>query len=276
MKRLMLTLSSLALLGVACGGRVGLNHDDGRSPEATGGKSSSGAVTGVPGTSSSTGGKSTGSGGASGPGMVTGKAGFSGVGGKAGGLPTGGTFAIGGGSGVGGAVPSVGGAGPDGADACALYCTAYAKICPAAGFGAPDECTQDCLDSLELDSDACSAGKRAAYECIGNALYRAPGDCSQALVIAKQQCGSATPHVSACNASCVASQIYGGNGGCHAEADCNGVHLDLHCTETNSEDVPCTCSVNGEQVWDIATAFAHSKLGCIDDALFRLCARELP
>lgn len=276
MKRLMLTLSSLALLGGACGGRVGLNRDADGFTEASGGEPGNGTVSGSAGRSSGTGGKSTGSGGSAGPGMV-GKGGASGIGGKAVVMPTGGTFAFAGDSGVGGAVVSWGGAGPDGAEACSLYCTAYSKVCPEAGFGAPDECIQECLVSLELDSAACSAGKRAAYDCIGNALYQAPNDCNKALAIAKKQCGGATPQVSACNASCLPTSIYGGGGdGCHAEADCNGVHLDLHCTDTNSGDVPCTCSLNGKQVWDIATGFDYSKSGCIDDALFRLCAKELP
>lgn len=271
MKRLMLTLSSLALVSVACGGRVALNTDDGSSGGTPG------AVTGSAGKSSGVGGKSSGSGGSSGPGMVGGgKAGAPGTGGKAMGLPSGGTFASAGDSGVGGAVPSYGGAAPDGMDACLLYCSAYAQVCPQAGHGAPDACSQDCVESLELDSAACSAGKRRAYECIGNALLEAPEDCSAALVVAKQQCGSATPQVSACNASCLPTSIYGGSDGCHATAQCNGVELDLHCLDLNTGDVPCTCSVNGELVWDIATGFDYSKAGCIDEQMFRLCAKELP
>lgn len=273
MKRLMLTLSSLALLGVACGGRVLDRGDGGASDDGTGtvgGTGSAGKPSGI-------GGKSTGSGGSSGPGMVgSGKAGATGVGGKTVGMPTGGTFAIGGDSGVGGAVISWGGAGPDGADACALYCTAYAKICPQAGLGTPNECTQECVASLQLDSAACAVGKRDAYECIGNAMLQAPGDCSKALVTAKQLCGSATPRVSACNASCVASSIYGGGGdGCHATAICKGGEVDLHC-EDAALAVSCTCSIDGEPIWDIATGFDHSKAGCIDKATFRLCAKELP
>jgi hypothetical protein len=175
----------------------------------------------------------------------------------------------------GGAVISWGGAGPDGTDACALYCTAYAKICPQAGLGTPDECTEECVASLQLDSAACAIGKRDAYECIGNAMLQAPGDCSKALITAKQLCGSATPQVSACNASCVASSVYGGGAdGCHATAVCNGVEVDLHCQDVE-DDVPCTCSIDRKPIWDIATGFEHSKLGCIDDAMFRLCAREL-
>jgi hypothetical protein len=273
MKRLMLTLSSLALVGVACGGRVGLNRDEGGNGPSIG-STNDGTATGSAGKSVGSDGTSTGSGGSSGPGMVgTGKGGAA-SGGKAMGLPTGGTFAFGGDSGVGGAVGRFGGAG---AEACALYCMAYAKVCPQAGLGVPDQCKQDCLVSLELDSASCSAGKRDAYECIGNALFQAPADCNEALAIAKQQCGGATPQVSSCNASCLPSSIYGGGGdGCHAEADCNGVHLDLHCSDTNSGDVPCTCSLNGREIWDIATGFDTSKSGCIDDQLFRLCAKELP
>jgi hypothetical protein len=274
MKRLMLTVSSLALLGVACGGRVLDRGDEGSG--ASGGAPGDGAGTGTAGKPSGTGGKSTGSGGSSGPGVVgSGKAGATGVGGKTLGMPTGGTFAIGGDSGVGGAVISWGGAGPDGTDACALYCTAYAKICPQAGLGTPDECTEECVASLQLDSAACAIGKRDAYECIGNAMLQAPGDCSKALITAKQLCGSATPQVSACNASCVASSVYGGGAdGCHATAVCNGVEVDLHCQDVE-DDVPCTCSIDRKPIWDIATGFEHSKLGCIDDAMFRLCAREL-
>jgi hypothetical protein len=274
----MLTLSSLALLGAACGGRV-LDRGDGGSGASGGAPGNgTGSGTGSAGKPSGTGGKSTGSGGSSGPGMVgTGKAGTTGVGGKTVGYPTGGTFAIGGDSGVGGAVISWGGAGPDGIDACSLYCTAYAKICPQAGLGAPDECTQECVASLLLDSAACAAGKLDAYECIGDAMFQAPGDCSKALVTANKLCGSATPQVSACNASCVATSIYaGGVDGCHATAQCNGVEVDLNCQDTNTGDVPCTCSINGKLIWDIATGFDYSKAGCIDEAMFRLCAKELP
>jgi hypothetical protein len=281
MKRLMLTLSSLALLGVACGGRV-LDRGDGGSGASTGTSGNgdgAGTVssTGSAGRPSGIGGKSTGSGGASSSGMVgPGKAGATGVGGKSAGMPTGGTFAIGGDSGVGGAVIGWGGAGPDGTEACARYCTAYAKICPQAGLGSPDECTRECVASLQLDSTACAVGKRDAYECIGNAMFQAPNDCSKALITAKELCGSATPQVSACNASCVPSSIYGGGGdGCHATAVCNGVEVDLHC-EDPAGDVPCTCSIDGKPIWDIATGFDSSKAGCIDEAMFRMCAKELP
>lgn len=275
MKRLMLTLSSLALLGVACGGRV-LDRGDGTSggsDDAPGEGDGTVSGTGTAGKPSAVGGKSTGSGGMVG----SGKAGATGVGGKSVGLPTGGTFAIGGGdSGVGGAVIGWGGAGPDGTDACALYCTAYAKICPEAGVGTPDACTQECVASLQLDSAACAVGKRNAYECIGNAMLQAPGDCTKALLTAKQLCGSATPQVSACNASCVATSVYGGGAdGCHATAECNDIEVDLHC-EDEGGDVLCTCSMDRKPIWDIATGFASSKAGCIDDALFRLCAKELP
>jgi hypothetical protein len=266
----MLTLSSLALLGVACGGRV-LDRDDGGSV-ASAGASGDDAGTGSAGRPSGIGGKSTGSGGSSSAGMVgSGKAGAAGVGGKTVGMPAGGDD-----SGVGGAVISWGGAGPDGTDACALYCTAYAKICPQAGLGTPDECTEECVASLQLDSAACAVGKRDAYECIGDAMLQAPGDCSKALVTAKQLCGSATPQVSACNASCVATSIYGGGGdGCHATAACNGVEVDLNCQDAEG-DVPCTCSIDRKPIWEIATGFDYSKAGCIDEALFRLCAKELP
>jgi len=281
MKRLALTLSSLALLGAACGGRVDVNRDDGGGG-ASNGKSDGDAVKGSTGSAGKpvgTAGKpSTGSGGSSGPGMVgTGKGGVSGIGGKASGLPTGGAFAIGGASGVGGAVVNWGGAGPDGIDECGLYCIAYAKVCPQAGLGPADECIQKCVASLQLDSAACGAGKRDAYECIGNALLQAGSDCNKALAVAKLQCGGATPQVEACNASCTPTSVYGDVAdGCHAEADCNGYHLDLHCTDSNSAEVPCTCSVNGKQIWDIATGFDYSKLGCFDEDLFRLCAKELP
>ena len=54
------------------------------------------------------------------------------------------------------------------------------------------------------------------------------------------------------------------------------VHIDLHCLDVNDGKVPCTCSIDGKEVWDIATGFAYSKAGCTDDTLFRLCAKELP
>lgn len=278
MKRLALTLSSLALLGAACGGRVGLNRDDGDS-SASNGPSGGDTVTGSTGKPVGTAGKSsTGSGGSSGPGMVgTGKAGASGIGGKTAGLPAGGTFADAGDSGVGGGAVVWGGAGPDGIDECSLYCFAYGKVCPQAGLGPADECIQKCVASLQLDSAACGAGKRDAYECIGNALLQAGSDCNKALAVAKLQCGGATPQVEACNASCTPTSVYGGGAdGCHAIADCNGVELDLNCMDTNSGDVPCTCSINGRQIWDIATGHDHSKAGCLDQDLFRLCAKELP
>src|SRR4051812_44375372 len=104
MKRPVLTLSSLALLGVACGGRV-LDRSDGGSGASRGAsEDGTGTVsgTGSAGKPSGMGGKSTGSGGSSGPGMVgAGKAGATGGGGKTVGMPTGGTVAIGGDSGVG-------------------------------------------------------------------------------------------------------------------------------------------------------------------------------
>lgn len=272
MKRLTLALSSLALVGVGCGGRVGQNNDGGSGASATPGTGTGGA-----GKSVGTGGKSTGSGGSSSPGMVgSGKAGASGSGGRGGGFPSGGNFGFGGDSGVGGAVMSFGGAAPDGTEACALYCTAYAKVCRQAGHGAPEKCTQDCLVSLELDNAVCSAGKRDAYACIGNALLQAPGDCNEALIIAKQECGGASPQVRACNANCLPTSISGGGDGCHSTSQCNGSEVDLHCKDTNTGDVTCTCSINGKRIWDIATGFDYSKAGCIDDAMFRLCAKELP
>ena len=192
-----------------------------------------------------------------------------------GGVSSGGTVALGGDAGVGGANPDAGRAQPDGTKACALYCSAYAKVCPQTGFGAPDKCTRDCVTSLELDRAACSAGKRAAYDCIGNALVQSPGDCNEALAIANQQCGSAIPQVDACNATCLPS-IFGDGTGCRASAECSGLEVDLHCLEANSGTVPCTCSVGGKEIWDVATGFGNSKTACTDARMFRLCLKELP
>jgi hypothetical protein len=283
MKRLMVTLSSLALVGVACG-QVTQNGED-ELGGTTSGAPGSGPITGSGGTSSSStpkptgsGGKSTGTGGKStgAGGKVSGFAGTTTVGPFIGGAPSsGGTFSLGGDEGFGGAVEGVGGA-PDADEACSLYCAGYTKVCPQAGFGTFEQCTQDCAASLALDNAACSAGKRIAYECIGNALVQAPGSCNLGLAIAQKECGSATPQVDACNATCVASSVYGDGTGCHASAECKGFEVDLNCLDVNSGNVPCTCSIGGKKRWEIATGFPYSKAGCIDDALFRLCADELP
>src|SRR5688572_19554488 len=133
MKRLVLTLSSLALVG-ACGrvshngvggggaysesGEDGLPGTAGR-PSGSGGKVSSGS-TGTGGKATGSGGKTTGSG-------ATASS-------MAGGV-TGGVTALGGDVGVGGSGPGAGGAPPNAAVGCNLYCSAYAKICPQAGHG---------------------------------------------------------------------------------------------------------------------------------------------
>jgi hypothetical protein len=270
MKRLMLTLSSLTLLGSACGGRVNLSPNDNR--EETAGAGSGGGLV-------SAGSEllHAGSGGGSNlGGSNAGKAGTLSM------LPSPDALAEGGSpsstdSGTGGAIPSLGGA-PGAEGACQLYCRAYTRACPLAGLGAEDQCTQKCVSSLELDGAACSAGKRAAFECIASAMDDRPDDCNAALAAATKQCGSASPRVAACNANCLPTSVFGGGSenGCHAQATCRGVALELFCEDTNSGDVPCTCSVDGNEVWTIATGFSNSKNGCVDEDLFRLCAKELP
>ncbi len=103
-----------------------------------------------------------------------------------------------------------------------------------------------------------------------------PDHCTPALTPAPRQCGAATPQVSACETQCVAESIYGGGpDGCHATADCNGVSLDLNCMDT-SDGVPCSCSLDGTKVWEIASGHGNSKSACTGAELFRLCARALP
>jgi hypothetical protein len=282
MKRLMLTLSSLALFGVACG-RVSQNGDeqgaddgDGASGGAsagsiasTGGKTSAGGKTGTGGKSSGTAGKSSGTAGKS-----SGTAGkSSGIGG---GTPSEGGAPLSTDTGFGGAEQNAGGAPPGAFEACERYCTAYSEVCPQAGMGAPDQCTTDCVDSLKLDNSACNEGKRAAYDCIANAFFQAGGDCGKALTNAKIQCGGATPRVGACNATCTSTSFEGDGTGCHLGAECKNVEVHLDCLDVNDGKVPCTCSIGGKVVWDIATGYAYSKAACLDEALFRLCAKELP
>jgi hypothetical protein len=271
MKRLLLTLSSLSLVAVACGGISQHTVTDGSggggndtTTGSGGGQSDPGNMSAGPGMPTMPGGPIAGTGGAA-YGGAKALGGAPGYPGKA----YGGTFSVGGG------YPVQGGAPPDGEAECSDYCYTYAKICPQLGFEDPIGCTVECTDDLALSQGNCINGKRIAYACIAAAMRQAAGDCGAALENATELCGSATPDVPACNDDCLPS-VFGDGTGCHASAECAGTVVDLHCLETNGANVPCTCSIGGQPTWKTATNFEYSKLACVDDALFRLCAKELP
>jgi hypothetical protein len=227
------------------------------------------ATAGAPGAAGNTGVRPTG--GARATAGAPGAAGNGGVSDTGGARATAGAPELGGDTGSGGGFA---GSPPDAETACALYCRAYTDICPQAGLGPFERCTDDCASSVVGSNTPCARSRLSAYACIGSALSESPDNCNTALGLAKQQCGAASPQEDACSVTCTAQSIYGEGDGCYARADCNGVSLDLSCID-RGDTVPCTCSLDGREVWQIATGFGHSKYGCEDEDLFRLCAQEL-
>lgn len=158
--------------------------------------------------------------------------------------------------------------------ACGQYCDAYVAVCPEAGHGTVIECTAACVDGLGNASAACVSGKVEAFECIAVALQQAPASCVDALEHAASECGSADADVPACNEQCL-PQVHGGSGVGYAEATCGGHAVSLRCEDTVGSGTPCSCSIDGEQVFSLATGFSSSKAAVSDEPLFQLCLSKL-
>jgi hypothetical protein len=51
--------------------------------------------------------------------------------------------------------------------------------------------------------------------------------------------------------------------------------VSLRCEDTVGDGTPCSCQIDGVQVFSLATGFSGSKAAVSDEQLFQLCLSKL-